>query len=145
MVPPSGGSAPARKCLRVLIADDDRDNADMLAMVLRDEGHEPAVVLRGDEALAMCRLYRPDVLIADVNMPGTSGYAIARELRERHGNLAPLLIGISGVWTTTSDRLLGEAVGFDHYLVKPCDLKELLALIAAFRDGSSESGASHAP
>ncbi len=128
--------------MRILIADDDRDNANMLAAVLRDEGHELVVALRGDEALDMCRLFRPDVVIADVNMPGTSGYALARELRKRHGNVAPLLIGVSGVWTSPSDRLLGQEVGFDHYLVKPCELKELLSLIAAFLDSSSESGAS---
>jgi CheY-like chemotaxis protein len=86
---PSGGAVAAPKPLRILIADDDRDTANMLALILRDEGHEVQVVLRGDEALDLCRLFRPDVVIADVNMPGTSGYAVARELRERHHNLAP--------------------------------------------------------
>ena len=109
----------------------------MLAVVLGDEGHEVVVALRGDEALELSRLFRPDVLIADVNMPGISGYAIARELRHRHGNLAPLLVAISGVWTKPSDRLLGEAVGFDHYLVKPVDLKELLRLINPLRGSAA--------
>ena len=100
------------------------------------------VTLRGDEALEICRLFRPDVVIADVNMPGTSGYAIARELRQRHGNLAPLLIAISGVWTNTTDRLLGQAVGFDHYLLKPCDPKEVVRLIETRQAGESEGKAS---
>jgi len=130
---PSGGAAATPKPQRILIADDDRDTANMLALVLREEGNEVQVTLRGDEALEICRLFRPDVVIADVNMPGTSGYAIARELRERHGNLAPLLIAITGVWTNTTDRLLGEAVGFDHYLLKPCDPKEVLRLIEALQ------------
>lgn len=112
----------------------------MLAMVLRDEGHEVQVALRGDEALEVCRLFRPDVVIADVNMPGTSGYAIARELHERHGNLAPMLIAITGVWTQTTDRLLGKAVGFDQYLLKPCDPKEVIRLIEPLRSGRSEDG-----
>jgi two-component system OmpR family response regulator len=123
--------------VRILIADDDRDNANMLAVVLRDEGHEAVVALRGDEALEMCRLFRPDVVIADVNMPGVSGYAIARELKARHGTLAPLLIAISGVWTNASDRLLGQTVGFDHYLVKPCDLPQVLGLIRDSQDSAS--------
>ena len=139
---PPGGAAAAPKPLRVLIADDDRDTANMLALVLRDEGHEVQVALRGDEALDLCRLFRPDVVVADVNMPGTSGYAVARELHERHGNFAPLLIAISGVWTTTSDRLLAGAVGFDHSLLKPCDPKEVIRLIEALRSGQTESGAS---
>ena len=119
--------------LRIVVADDDRDTAMTLAVILRDEGHEVQTVLRGDEALEMCRLFRPDVLVADVNMPGESGYAIARELRERHGELAPLLIAISGHWTNASDRLLGKAVGFDHFLLKPCDMNELLQLMEPLR------------
>jgi DNA-binding response OmpR family regulator len=138
VVPPGGGGSP-RKPVRVLIADDDRDNANMLAVVLREEGNEVVCALRGDEALELSRLFRPDVVIADVNMPGVSGYALAQELRQRHGNLCPLLIGMSGVWTQTSDRLLGEVAGFDHYLVKPYDVKQVMALIAAaFRDESSK-------
>jgi two-component system, OmpR family, response regulator len=128
--------------LRVLIADDDRDTAMMLAMVLRDDGDEVHTTLRGDEVLEACRLLRPDVVIVDINMPGMSGYAIARELRERHGALAPLLIAISGVWTGSSDRLLGTAVGFDHYLLKPCEPKEVLRLMEPLR--SSGAGANSA-
>jgi DNA-binding response OmpR family regulator len=137
IVPASGGG-PSRKSLRILIADDDRDNTTMLAVVLRDEGHEVVCALRGDEALELSRLFRPDVVIADVNMPGVSGYALAQELRQRHGNVCPLLIGMSGVWTQTSDRLLGQVAGFDHYLVKPYDLKQVLGLIAAFQGQSSK-------
>lgn len=141
-VVPPGSEAAAPKALRILIADDDRDTAEMLALVLRDEGHEVQVTLRGDDALQISRLFRPDVMVADVNMPGTSGYAIARELRERHGNLAPILIAISGVWTNTTDRLLGKAVGFDHYLLKPCDPKEVIRLIEPLRSGRSAKDAS---
>ena len=114
----------------------------MLALVLRDEGHEVQVTLRGDEALDLCRLFRPDVVVADVNMPGMSGYALARELHERHGDLTPLLIAISGVWTSTSDRLLAGVVGFDHSLLKPCDPKEVLRLIEPLLSGQAESDAS---
>lgn len=132
------GTGPKGKWLRVLIADDDRDTANTLAMILREEGHEVQVTLRGDDALDVCRLFRPDVVIADVNMPGTSGYAIARELRARFGQLAPLLIAVSGVWTNASDRVVGKAVGFDHYLLKPCDVKEIVRLIEPLRGARSE-------
>jgi DNA-binding response OmpR family regulator len=136
IVPGRDGGAPG-KSVRVLIADDDRDNATMLSVLLEHEGHDVVVALRGDEALELSRLFRPDVLIADVNMPGISGYAIAREIRHRHGNLAPLLIAISGVWTKPSDKLLGQTVGFDHYLVKPVDPKELLRLINPLRGSAA--------
>jgi DNA-binding response OmpR family regulator len=137
----AGSSESTQKWLRILVADDDRDTANMLAMVLRDEGHEVQITLRGDDALEVCRLFRPDVVIADINMPGTSGYALARELRERHGDLAPLLIAISGVWTQTTDRVLGKAVGFDHYLLKPCDPKEVIRFIEPLRSGQAEGDA----
>jgi DNA-binding response OmpR family regulator len=118
--------------LRILIADDDRDTANTLAALMRDEGHDVRVALRGDEVLEVERLLRPEVLIVDINMPGMSGYAIARELREQRGVATPLLIAISGVWTRTSEQLLGHAVGFDHYLLKPCDPGEIIAIANSY-------------
>src|SRR5688500_12554527 len=128
------GDRGSRRTLRILIADDDRDAANMLAILHRQEGHEVTAVLRGDEVLDLVRMMRPDALILDINMPGMSGYAIARELRERYAIAAPFLIGVSGVWTKTSERLLGEAVGFDHYLVKPYEPDQLLALLQPLRE-----------
>jgi DNA-binding response OmpR family regulator len=137
---PSGGRDIRRRPLRIVVADDDRDTATTLALLLKEEGHEVHTVLRGDEVLELCRLTRPDVVIADINMPGMSGYAIARELHQRQGPLAPFLIAVSGAWTKTSDRMLGKAVGFDHYLLKPCDPRELVPLLEPLRTAGSASG-----
>lgn len=123
------------------MADDERDTATTLAIILRDEGHEVQTSLRGDEALELCRLFRPDVVIADINLPGASGYAIARELHERHRELAPLMIAVSGKWTSPADRLLGGAVGFDHFLLKPCDPNELLPLLEPLTRGEASGAA----
>lgn len=134
------GNATPRN-LRILIADDDRDTAITLATILRTEGHEVHVALRGDEVLEVDRLLRPDALILDISLPGMSGYAVAREIRERRGpTVAPLLIAVSGKWTKPSERLLGQAVGFDHYLVKPCDPQEIVRLLEPLRGaGLSEA------
>jgi DNA-binding response OmpR family regulator len=118
--------------LRVVVADDDRDTASLLAAILRDEGHEVHVALRGDEVADIDRLIRPDVVILDINMPGMSGYAVARELRERRGPLAPLLIAISGSWKDKADQRVAEQLGFDHYLAKPCEPADVVALVSAF-------------
>ena len=140
----AGGDRKARKPLplRILIADDERDIANTLALLLRDEGHEVHTALRGDEVLDACRLLRPEVVIMDINMPGMSGYAVAKELRERHGPLAPLLIAISGVWTQTADAALGKAIGFDHFVMKPCEPRQLLRLLEPLRaaSGAAEGG-----
>ena len=126
--------------LRVLVADDDRDSANVLAALLRDDGHDVHIALRGDEVSEIDRLVRADVLVLDINMPGMSGYAVAREIRRRRGPLAPLLIAVSGSWKDKSDQRVAEELGFDHYLVKPCVTAELLALITAFaRRGRSEA------
>jgi two-component system OmpR family response regulator len=137
LVGPQGGGARHR--LRLLIADDDRDTTLMLAALLRDEGHEVHVALRGDEVLDVVRLFRPDAIILDVNMPGMSGYGIAREIRDRYGNLSPMLIAMSGVWTSAADRAAGKELGFDHYLVKPSDPQHLLTLLEPLRSGRSKS------
>ena len=134
-----GETGKVRHRLRILIADDDRDTTLMLGAILRDEGDEVHVVLRGDEVLEVARLFRPDAAILDVNMPGLSGYGIARELRDRYGHLAPLLIAISGVWTSASDRQAGRELGFDHFLVKPCEPAHLLALLEPLRSGQART------
>ena len=137
----SGGDSNGKRYpLRILVVDDDRDTAMTLAAILRDEGHQVQTVLRGDEALEICRLFRPDAVITDIDLPGESGYAIARELRERHRVLAPLLIAISGKWTKTADRMVGHAVGFDHYLLKPCDIGELLPLLEPLTRSDTGTG-----
>lgn len=125
--------------LRVLVADDDRDTVTMLAVILRDEGHEVHTALRGDEVLELDRLVRPDVVILDINMPGMSGYAIAREIRARRGSVAPLLIALSGQWTQKHEELLARDVGFDEYLLKPCQPAQLTRMLRAFERRQHEA------
>jgi CheY-like chemotaxis protein len=143
---PAASSTAARRALRVLIADDDRDSAVALQAMLRGEGDEVAAVMRGEELLEVSRLLRPDAVIVDLNMPGMSGYAAARELRERHGGQGPFLIALSRVWTRSSEKLLGIAAGFDEYLAKPCDPLEIVRLLEPLRARAAASlaGASRA-
>jgi len=118
--------------LRVLVADDDRDTVTLLAVILRDEGHEVHTALRGDEVLELDRLVRPDVVILDINMPGMSGYALAHEIRARRGSIAPLLIAMSGQWTQKHEQLLARDIGFDEYLLKPCEPVLLIRMLRGF-------------
>jgi DNA-binding response OmpR family regulator len=119
---------------RILVADDDRDTVDMLAMILRDEGYIVHTVYAGKDVLATARVVRPDAVVTDLVLPGLSGYAIANALRHSFTDLRrPLLIAISGVWHETPDRLVARQIGFDHHLAKPCDPDELLRLLAPLR------------
>jgi DNA-binding response OmpR family regulator len=99
-----------------------------LAALLQDEGHQVREVYRGTEVLRLLAEFDPDVALLDIGMPGMSGYDVAREVRQTHGEGRPLLIAVTG-WKKPSDRILAKLVGFDHHLPKPFQAGELLALL----------------
>jgi CheY-like chemotaxis protein len=125
----SAGSSAARRRLRIVVADDDRDAVLTLAAVLEHEGHEVREVYRGSEVLRMVRDFDPDVALIDIGMPGMTGYDVARELRQLFGKTRPMLVAVTG-WKKSSDRMLAKMAGFDHHLAKPFETGELLALLA---------------
>jgi PAS domain S-box-containing protein len=125
----AGGAAVAVKC-RVLIADDARDGADSLAVILAMKGHETHAAYDGEEAMAAAARLRPDVVILDIRMPKRNGYEACRWIREQPWGKAMLLIALSG-WGTEDDRRRTEEAGFDHHLVKPVAPDALFALIAS--------------
>jgi len=121
-------AAGARRRLRILIADDERDTVATLAAILLDEGHEVREVYRGSEVLRLAQEFDPDVALIDIGMPGMTGYDVAREMREQFGKVRPLLIAVTG-WKQASDKILAKLAGFDHHLPKPFEPQELLTLI----------------
>ena len=117
--------------LRIVVADDERDTVDTFTALLQDAGHTVYSVYTGKQVLPTVRVVRPDALIIDVAICGMSGYAVAQEIRHSFVDLRrPLLIGISGFWKESPDKMVARQSGFDHYLDKPCDPKELLELLA---------------
>ena len=127
--PASQSVLQAPRRLRILIADDERDSVLMLTELLRDEGHEMRAVYHGADVAAAVADFDPDVVLLDIVLPRASGWEVARTIRARHGEKRPLLIALSGVYKKTSDQLLGQLAGFNHYLVKPYDPAQLLALL----------------
>ena len=101
----------------------------MLKLILNDEGHDVVGLNRGRDVLAAVQKYDPDVVVLDIAMPDLSGYEVAKEIRKRYGEIRPLLIAITGRYKQSSDRMLGEIVGFDHYLLKPYEPSALLSLL----------------
>jgi CheY-like chemotaxis protein len=130
--------APGKRRLRILVADDERDQVATLAMILLDEGHEVREVFRGSEVLRMVRDFDPDVALIDIGMPGMTGYDVAREIRQVYGAGRPLLIAATG-WKQSSDKILARLAGFDHHLAKPFDPQALLVLIEPLATGGSSA------
>ena len=119
------GTSPSHP--RVLVVDDDPALAEMLGLVLRNEGFEASVVERGDEALAAFRDVRPDVVLLDVMLPGKNGIAVCQEIRAESGTPIVMLTARGD----TIDVVAGLEAGADDYIVKPFKPKELLARIRA--------------
>ena len=116
--------------LRVLIVDDNRDSAEMLATLLRFSGHETFAAHDGLEAVEAAARLDPDVILLDIGLPVLNGYEAARRIREQQGQTRrPLLVALTG-WGQEEDRRRSRESGFDAHLVKPVDhdvLGELLA------------------
>ena len=118
------------RALRIVIADDQRDNALTLAALLRGEGHDTRIVHDGAHVLAVVQQYDPDAVLLDISMPSMNGWDVARQLRAHCGFARPMIIGVSGVYTKGADRILGEMSGINAMLGKPYSIDSLLALLA---------------
>jgi PAS domain S-box-containing protein len=113
----------ARK--RVLVADDNEDAAESLAMLLTMHGHEVFVASDGVAALDAVTSFEPDVVILDIGMPRMNGYDVARELRARSVGHDVRLVALTG-WGQADDRQRAFDAGFDAHLTKPPDTESLL-------------------
>jgi two-component system, OmpR family, response regulator MtrA len=112
---------------RVLVVDDDASLAEMLTIVLRQEGFDGRVVTRGDEAMKAFHDFRPDVVLLDLMLPGKDGIDVCKEIRAESGVPIVMLTAKSD----TVDVVVGLESGADDYVVKPFKPKELVARIRA--------------
>lgn len=112
---------------RVLVVDDDASLAEMLTIVLRQEGFDSHMVTRGDLALQAFRDHRPDLVLLDLMLPGKGGIEVCKEIRAESGVPIVMLTAKSD----TLDVVLGLESGADDYVVKPFKPKELVARIRA--------------
>jgi signal transduction histidine kinase len=119
-------SAGAR---RVLIADDNSDGAEIMAMLLTHSGFEVQLAHAGPEALAIAERQKPDFAVLDIGMPGMSGYEVARAIRSQTWGTAITLIAVTG-WGQEDDKRKAKEAGFDHHLTKPIDPGALERLMA---------------
>ena len=112
---------------RILVVDDDAPLAEMLSIVLRQEGFDSQLVGRGDEALPAFREYRPDLVLLDLMLPGLDGIEVCKQIRHESG-VPIVMLTAKG---DTVDVVVGLESGADDYVVKPFKPKELVARIRA--------------
>lgn len=122
---------------RILLADDDRELAQLLRDFLSREGFDVVLAHTADEAVDAARREPFDAAVLDVMMPGRSGLEALRELR-RETALPVLMLTALG---EDVDRILGLELGADDYIPKPCNPRELAArLRAVLRRARGEAG-----
>jgi two-component system response regulator MtrA len=112
---------------RVLVVDDDASLAEMLTIVLRQEGFESRMCTRGNEAMGQFREFRPDLVLLDLMLPGKDGIDVCKEIRSESG-VPIVMLTAKG---DTIDVVLGLESGADDYVIKPFKPKELIARIRA--------------
>lgn len=117
---------------RVLLADDNRDGADALALLLKVSGHDVRVAYDGPSAVSLAQTFRPDVAIIDIDMPGMDGYAVARALRGESWATGLMLLAVTG-WGQEGDRNRAASAGFDSHLTKPVDPEMLASMLSQGR------------
>ncbi|MBX6356827.1 MAG: response regulator transcription factor [Micromonosporaceae bacterium] len=112
---------------RILVAEDDPKQANLVRLYLEREGHHVLVVGDGRAALDNCRTRRPDLVVLDVMMPSVDGLDVCRILRAE--SAVPILLLTAR--TTEDDVLLGLDIGADDYITKPYSPRELAARVRA--------------
>lgn len=113
--------------ITILIADDDREIADLVAIHLEKEGYHIIKVYDGQEAVEVIQAQSIDLLILDIMMPKIDGYEVTRNIRERH-NMPIIFLSAK---TSDFDKVQGLVIGADDYMTKPFIPIELVARVNA--------------
>jgi CheY-like chemotaxis protein len=116
---------------RILIADDNSDAAQSLAILLGLEGHDVRVTNDGHATLNAFQDFNPDVAVLDIGMPGMTGYELAAQIRALSGP-SIVLIAVTG-WGQDKDKERARAAGFDHHFTKPVEPEDLMAVLGTRR------------
>jgi DNA-binding response OmpR family regulator len=128
---------------RILVVDDERDLAELIALNLQRNGYEVITAHDGNMALELARKQAPDLLLLDVMMPGLTGRDVTMQLRADAAT-ANIPIVILTAKTEETDIIVGLSLGADDYITKPFSMKVLVARVAAVlrRRGAGEAAQS---
>ena len=112
---------------KIMVVDDDPNIRELVRLYLEKEGFEVTCAERGDEAVKLFRASPPNLMLLDVMLPGMDGWQVCREVR-KISNIPIIMLTAKD---ETFDKVLGLELGADDYIVKPFDMKELVARIKA--------------
>jgi len=132
VIPPSASPAeasPAGPRRRVLVVDDSRDAAEMMAMMLEFMGNQVRTAFTGTQAIAAAEAFRPELILMDIGMPELDGYEAARRIREEPWGRDICIIAVTG-WGQERDRVRSREAGCDGHLVKPVEPAALERLLS---------------
>lgn len=124
---------------KILIVEDESNIAELINLYLKKEGYETMVAPDGGKALELHRLFRPDLILLDIMLPVMDGWSVCAKIRETD-KTPIIMLTAKG---ETIDKVAGLEMGADDYIVKPFEMKELLARVHAVlrRLGSDEEKA----
>ena len=111
----------------ILVADDEKEIADLVALYLENEGFEVVKCYDGTQAMELVERERVDLAVLDIMMPGAGGLEICRKIREKH-NYPIIMLTAKGEET---DKITGLTMGADDYITKPFLPLELVARVKA--------------
>jgi len=112
---------------KVLIVEDDNNIAELLHLYLEKEGFETCVARDGGKGVEQFRTFQPDLVLLDIMLPVVDGWSVLKKVREG-GNTPVIMLTAKG---EVEDRVSGLESGADDYIVKPFEMKEVLARIHA--------------
>ena len=112
---------------KILVVEDDHNISDLIRMYLEKEGFEVQTVFDGGSAVETFRSWEPDMVLLDIMLPVMDGWAVCGKIRETSRTPIIMITAKSEVF----DRIQGLEIGADDYIVKPFEMKELIARINA--------------
>jgi len=114
---------------RVLVADDNVDSAQSLAMMLSLKGHEVRTAFDGLSAVELAECFQPDLALLDIGMPKLNGYDAAKLIRQQPWGKQIVLAALTG-WGQSDDKRRADDAGFDHHFTKPVEPDALESLLS---------------
>jgi signal transduction histidine kinase len=131
----AGIDIPARApgALSILVIEDNEDVAETLVMLLEDLGHQVGLAYSGNAGIRQVEETRPDVVLCDLGLPELGGVEVCRRIRTLRNINQPVMIAITG-WGRDEDRQRTREAGFDHHLVKPVAIENLIDVLRSLAE-----------